>query len=96
MNKNAKSVLQELIQAQHLKIPEYLTVRTGGPDHNPEFNCKITVGSLILNVAGASKSLAETAAAQKVLDVLAGKSPPAKLAKSFELPEIPKVRTRPR
>ncbi|MHA1944906.1 MAG: putative dsRNA-binding protein [Candidatus Hodarchaeales archaeon] len=40
---NPKGQLQNLFQKKNIKLPEYLTKRTGGPDHLQEFQCNLKV-----------------------------------------------------
>ena len=40
---NPKGRLQNLFQKKNISLPEYLTKRTGGPDHLQEFRCNLKV-----------------------------------------------------
>ena len=66
--KDAKSRLQELVQAQDLPTPKYSVVLESGPDHNKIFKVAVAVDNQTLATAsGKSKSEAEQAAAQAAL-----------------------------
>ena len=65
---NAKSALQEAVQAKGLSTPEYRIVRAKGKDHAREFTAEVVVGGDVAGRgAGARKSLAEQAAAAEAL-----------------------------
>ena len=70
--KDAKTQLQELMQAKGLALPEYLVQKTTGEAHQQTFYVKCHVELLeqaYLGVGG-SKRIAEQDAARKVLDEL--------------------------
>lgn len=43
---NYKNLLQEYLQKNKLPLAKYETVRLGGPDHSPQFQCKLTFTNL--------------------------------------------------
>ena len=67
-NLDAKTALQEWAQAQGLALPRYREVGRTGPDHAPHFTVEVVVKSLRpAEGKGASKRLAEQAAAKELL-----------------------------
>lgn len=67
---NAKSALQEILQAQG-KAPSYRSRRSGGPEHEPVFTASVSVGEVVLGKGkGSSKSNAEREAAARALKAL--------------------------
>jgi ribonuclease III len=68
LHKNAKSVLQELIQARMQQTPSYHLIEETGPDHAKSFTVEVRVGSRVLARGhDRSKRGAEQAAAQAAL-----------------------------
>ena len=67
--KDAKTQLQEILQARQLQLPEYEVVQTVGKDHNQLFtvSCKIDVLGLEATGKGRSRKKAEQEAAGLVL-----------------------------
>ncbi|OGM23316.1 ribonuclease III [Candidatus Woesebacteria bacterium RIFCSPLOWO2_01_FULL_39_21] len=66
--KDAKSSLQEIIQAQGLPAPVYEVVLESGPDHDKNFLVSVNVkGKSIATGEGKSKSQAEQVAAEHAL-----------------------------
>lgn len=66
--KDAKSRLQELVQAQGHSTPKYRVVRETGPDHAKEFVVQVEVDTDIYGEgAGKSKSQAEQVAAENAI-----------------------------
>ena len=66
--KDAKSRLQELVQAQGLNAPRYEVVQEKGPDHAKMFTVEVVVGSQVWGKGeGKSKSEAAQVAAQTIL-----------------------------
>ena len=66
--KDAKSTLQELIQADGLPAPKYSVTKEDGPDHNKEFTVEALVGTKSIATAkGKSKGEAEQNAARLAL-----------------------------
>ena len=69
--KDAKSHLQELVQAKGLQAPEYVVVSEEGPDHDRQFTIKAMInGTEYGRGAGKSKQLAQQNAAKYVLEHL--------------------------
>jgi ribonuclease-3 len=63
--RDAKTMLQEAVQAQGLPVPTYRDVGRKGPDHAPEFEIAVLVeGHAEMTGRGASKRAAERAAAE--------------------------------
>ena len=68
----AKSDLQELLQAQGLEPPEYRHVGREGPDHDPVFHVECWIGDrAAASASGRSKKSAERRAAARALAGLA-------------------------
>lgn len=65
---NAKSILQERLQARNIPLPSYNLVSEVGLDHSPEFTIKLTIEKIgdFFGKAG-SKKKAEIAAAKEAL-----------------------------
>jgi ribonuclease-3 len=69
--KDAKSRLQESIQAKGLPTPKYTVVNESGPDHNKKFIVEVSAnGDVLARGEGKSKSDAEQDAATKAIDKL--------------------------
>jgi ribonuclease III len=70
LHKNAKSVLQELVQARMQQTPTYHLVEEVGPDHAKSFTVEVRVGGRVLgrghdrNKRGAEQAAAELALEQ--------------------------------
>lgn len=63
--KDAKTQLQELVQAEGLPVPVYKDIGRKGPDHAPEFEIAVIVtGYPDISARGPSKRVAERAAAE--------------------------------
>jgi ribonuclease III len=70
-HRNAKSMLQELVQARLQQTPTYHLVQESGPDHAKAFTVEVRVGSRILGRGrDRSKRGAEQAAAESALTQL--------------------------
>lgn len=68
--KDAKSLLQETVQAKGFPTPEYLLVDEQGPDHEKVFKVSVTIGKKSYGVgSGSSKQLAQQAAATQALEL---------------------------
>jgi ribonuclease-3 len=66
---DAKTSLQEWTQAKSLGLPEYRTVRTEGPPHEPVFAVEVRIeGHAPVQGTGRSKRAAERAAAAALLE----------------------------
>ncbi|MBV9281812.1 MAG: ribonuclease III [Chloroflexi bacterium] len=71
LHKNAKSVLQELVQARMQQTPSYHLVEEAGPDHAKSFTVEVRVGDRVLGRGhDRSKRGAEQAAAETALQRL--------------------------
>ena len=71
---NAKSALQELLQGRGKTAPSYLTAKSGGTDHEPEFTAAVEVrGRVLGRGTGGSKADAEREAAAQALEALEGR-----------------------
>lgn len=78
LHKNAKSVLQELVQAQMQQTPSYNLIRESGPDHAKSFTVEVRVGTRVLGRGhDRSKRGAEQIAAEAALEQLRDLTPPA-------------------
>lgn len=70
-HKNAKSMLQELVQARMQQTPSYHLVDESGPDHAKSFTVEVRVGNRVLGRGhDRSKRAAEQIAAEKALERL--------------------------
>lgn len=69
--KDAKTALQELVQGQGKKLPEYIVVAETGPSHAPEFTIEVRINGATVQATGNSKRAAEQKAAQLMLEKLA-------------------------
>ncbi len=68
--KDAKSRLQEIVQAQGLPAPKYEVTNEVGPDHNKEFTLQVLVsGKPIAEGKGKNKAEAAQQAAERGLEV---------------------------
>lgn len=62
--KDAKSYLQEVVQAKNLETPTYQVISEVGPDHDKEFTVTATIGDKVVGRGtGKSKQQAQQAAA---------------------------------
>lgn len=78
LHKNAKSVLQELVQAQLQQTPTYHLIQESGPDHAKAFTVEVRVGARVLGRGHhRSKRGAEQAAAESALRELGTEPPPS-------------------
>lgn len=69
--KDAKSQLQEMVQAKGFIAPEYVVIDESGPDHDRQFTIKVLIDGLEAGRGrGKSKQLAQQSAAQYVLEHL--------------------------
>lgn len=71
-SKDAKTRLQEHLQGQGLRVPDYVVVRTRGKDHEQlfEVECRIEALGLVMPGAGTSRKKAEQMAAEASLTEL--------------------------
>ena len=71
--KDAKTSLQEWAQGKGFDLPDYRTVDRSGPDHAPYFTIEVRVGNFPPERGeGATKRMAEQAAAELLLERLGG------------------------
>ena len=72
IQKDAKSVLQELLQAKKIPLPEYSVVSIEGEAHNQHFkvSCSIPTLGLSIEGEGASRKVAEQNAAEESIKKL--------------------------
>jgi ribonuclease-3 len=69
--KSPKSRLQELTQRETGVRPEYRVIDSSGPDHEKLFEVEVVVGGRVLGIGnGPSRRIAETAAAQRAMELL--------------------------
>jgi ribonuclease-3 len=68
--KDAKTRLQEYLQARNRPVPKYTTTGRGGPPHNPTFTVSAAIEALgvAVTATGKSRRTAEQAAAGELLD----------------------------
>jgi len=68
--KDAKSLLQEYVQANGKPLPDYNIVSMEGPSHQPTIRVELQIEDNIVFEEGTSRKKAEHVAAKKMLDVL--------------------------
>ena len=68
--KDAKTKLQEWVQARGLGLPDYVVASRAGPPHAPEFVVNVAVGDFTGSGTAGSKRAAEQIAARELLRVL--------------------------
>lgn len=66
--RDAKTRLQEVLQAKKLALPQYVVLGEVGPDHDKDFRVRVTCGLGSADGEGRSKRSAEMAAATALLD----------------------------
>lgn len=73
-SKDAKTQLQEYLQARHLPLPSYRIVAESGEAHAREFTveCAVSTISAAIEARGKSKQIAEQSAAAEALRQLQG------------------------
>jgi len=69
-SKDAKTELQELLQAAHRPLPVYRVVSVHGAAHRQSFEVECAVESLVATGTGASRQKAEQGAARAMLEKL--------------------------
>lgn len=69
MGKDAKTLLQEFLQAHRLGLPEYAVIDVTGAAHDQTFQCECRINKLniVVNGLGKSRRTAEQAAAKVAL-----------------------------
>ena len=66
---HAKTALQELMQSRGQEPPTYRQISRTGPDHDPDFCVEAVLGSGLKAIGnGSTKRMAETKAAEKILE----------------------------
>ena len=72
IQKDSKSVLQELLQAKKIPLPEYTVVSIDGEAHNQHFKVSCSIPKLGLSIEGegASRKVAEQSAAEESIKKL--------------------------
>ncbi|AFZ82599.1 ribonuclease III [Candidatus Kinetoplastidibacterium crithidiae] len=72
MGKDAKSLLQELLQSKHISLPSYIIVNTDGLAHNQifEIDCIISDLNIRTKSFGDTRRSAEQLAAKMALDMV--------------------------
>ncbi|MBI3538420.1 MAG: ribonuclease III [Chloroflexi bacterium] len=71
LDRDAKSMLQELSQARLQNTPQYRLVETRGPDHAKEFTVQVVLGDRVYGRGvGRNKQIAEQEAARAALEIL--------------------------
>lgn len=72
--KDPKTVLQELLQAKKLKLPEYDIIKVEGERHDQTFfiQCKVVLLDAPVSGVGSSRRKAEQMAASQALELLNG------------------------
>jgi ribonuclease-3 len=82
---DAKTELQELVQARGWPLPHYTVAAESGPEHEKSFAVQCAVGEELLGVGqGSSKKQGEQNAARAALAELARREPPAGPAREAE------------
>lgn len=71
IGKDAKTLLQELLQGHKISLPTYTVVATHGAAHNQQFEvqCEVTTLDIEVRAAGASRRAAEQLAAKQAFDI---------------------------
>jgi ribonuclease-3 len=71
IGKDAKTLLQELLQGHKLSLPTYTVVATHGAAHSQQFEvqCKVQTLEIEVRAAGASRRAAEQLAAKQAFDI---------------------------
>ena len=66
---HAKTALQEFLQSKGQEPPTYKQISRTGPDHDPDFCVEVVLGSGLNAIgSGATKRMAETRAAEQILE----------------------------
>ncbi len=74
--KDSKSLLQEILQAKKVGVPDYRVIELTGPDHDTVFNVECVIHTLDIKVSakGKTKKEASQLAAEKALQLVKVKS----------------------
>ena len=71
LQKDSKSMLQELVQRTRKKLPVYTVLESNGPDHNKSFTVAVLVdGKEVAKASGKSKQEAQQESAKQALEIL--------------------------
>lgn len=65
-----RMVLQEWCLAQHQKLPDYVTTRAGGSEHEPMYEASATIAGRSASGSGSSRRRAEAAAASALVALI--------------------------
>ncbi|MDY6832315.1 MAG: ribonuclease III [Thermodesulfobacteriota bacterium] len=76
MNRNYKSLLQELTQATDGKAPTYEIIEETGPDHDKTFHCRVLAGGIRAEGTGKNKKAAQQDAARTALALIKEETAP--------------------
>ena len=84
LSKDAKTRLQEFLQAQHIGLPQYVVVNVSGPTHAQRFECECRIPSkdIVTRGEATNRRGAEQEAAAKALDLL--HAPPSIIQEDHE------------
>jgi ribonuclease III len=67
--KDAKSLLQEIVQGQGFETPDYQVMEESGPDHEKEFTVRVLINKKEVSTGtGRSKQHAQQDAARHALE----------------------------
>jgi ribonuclease-3 len=71
INKDAKTLLQEFLQARHIPLPQYAVIATTGGAHEQSFRVECTIAELDIRTEGegTSRRSAEQVAARRAYDL---------------------------
>ncbi len=77
LGKDAKTRLQEWLQARRMPLPEYVVTATSGEAHLQQFSveCRIAALGIVSAGVGASRRVAEQAAAEAAMQALETEAP---------------------
>lgn len=89
LGKDAKTLLQEVLQARKIDLPVYTVVATHGAAHSQlfEVSCTVKVLDICVKAAGSSRRAAEQEAAKQALDLI--QSLPAKKTGRTRIHNLP-------
>lgn len=81
LGKDAKTLLQEMLQARRIALPSYEILGTSGAAHNQKFEVECSVPALNVSAVatGGSRRMAEQSAAKLVIEQLKHMSLPKKM-----------------
>ncbi|HEY7804572.1 MAG TPA: putative dsRNA-binding protein, partial [Orrella sp.] len=86
IGKDAKTLLQEFLQAHKLALPSYSVVATHGAAHSQQFEVMCDIAELDVHVqaAGASRRAAEQTAARQALEKAMAAKPAGRARKAVK------------